>query len=47
MKSLDELFKTIMSIPFIDTNTKVRAGFLRTKLCGQGCGYDIFNLFGF
>lgn len=46
MKSLDELFKTIMSIPHLPVDIKTRAGYLRTQLCKQGSGYDLFNLFG-
>ncbi|MDZ7883033.1 MAG: hypothetical protein U5N53_09010 [Mycobacterium sp.] len=46
MDSLDELFSTIMSIPFVDVDVKVRAGYLRSQLFGRGRGYHLFNLFG-
>jgi hypothetical protein len=46
MKSLDELFSTIMSIPHVAVDIKTRAGFLRNKLCGLGRGFDLFNIFG-
>ena len=47
MKSLSELFATIMSIPCVDKQIKVRAGYLQSKLCGTGRGFGIGNLFGF
>jgi hypothetical protein len=47
LKTLDELFCTIMSIPFVDTNIKTRAGYLRTQVCKQGRGYDLYRMFGF
>jgi hypothetical protein len=36
-----------MSIPFVDTDIKTRAGYLQMKLCNVGRGFDIGSLFGF
>lgn len=47
MKALDDLFVTIMSIPFVSDSIKTRAGFLRTQLCGKGRGFDLGRMFGF
>jgi hypothetical protein len=47
LKTLNDLFVTIMSIPHVDVDTKVRAGFLQTQLCGKGRGFDLGSLFGF
>lgn len=46
MKSIKDLLETIMSIPSVDTDIKVRAGFLHTQLCG-GRGFFLGSIFGF
>lgn len=46
MKSLDELFTTIMSNPYVDIDTRTRAGYLRSKVCRKGRGFFLFSLFG-
>ena len=43
MKSILELLATIMSIPHVDTATKTRAGFIKSKLDGSS---DLYSLFG-
>lgn len=46
MKSILDLLSTIMSIPHVNTQTRIRATFLHRNLGGGGLG-DIFgNLFG-
>lgn len=45
MESIFALLETIMSIPHVDTDTKVRAGYLRSQL-GRGQGFDLFKMFG-
>lgn len=45
MEFLIELLAVIMSIPHVDVDTKVRAGFLKSQLDGSA-GYDIGRMFG-
>jgi hypothetical protein len=45
VKTIHDLFETIMSIPHVDIDTKVRAGYLRSQF-GHGSGFYLFNMFG-
>lgn len=46
METINKLFETIVSIPHVDTDVKVRAGYLRTQICKRGQGYNLFRVFG-
>jgi hypothetical protein len=45
LKSVIDLLVVIMSIPHVDMDAKVRAGFLKSQL-DRKAGFDIGRMFG-